>query len=251
MRKVTPLPLIPKLTPNVTDVASFARAAEEAGADAVSLVNTFLAMAIDVETRRPKILEHPRRSERSGDSAHRGPDGVGVLPVRQDSDHRHGRYRRCRRCGRVHAGRIDGGADRHGEFLRSVRLDQGARRPRRLPAATQIQRVTRSDRRRSTRRRGRKCTREPDPRRAGRRVRGAERERWPTRCAAASAASRSASSSLPQRAPRSCARSPSAATESFSISSFTTFRIPSPARSRRRSRPARGWSTSTPRAAAR
>jgi dihydroorotate dehydrogenase (NAD+) catalytic subunit len=55
VRKVTPLPVIPKLTPNVTDVASFARAAEEAGADAVSLVNTFLAMAIDVHTRRPKL----------------------------------------------------------------------------------------------------------------------------------------------------------------------------------------------------
>jgi dihydroorotate dehydrogenase (NAD+) catalytic subunit len=55
VRKVTTLPLIPKLTPNVTDVASFARAAEEGGADAVSLVNTFLAMAIDVETRRPRL----------------------------------------------------------------------------------------------------------------------------------------------------------------------------------------------------
>jgi dihydroorotate dehydrogenase (NAD+) catalytic subunit len=55
VRKVTRLPVVPKLTPNVTDVASFARAAEEAGADAVSLVNTFLAMVIDVETRRPKL----------------------------------------------------------------------------------------------------------------------------------------------------------------------------------------------------
>ncbi len=55
VRKVTRLPIIPKLTPNVTDVASFARASEDAGADAVSLVNTFLAMAIDVETRRPKL----------------------------------------------------------------------------------------------------------------------------------------------------------------------------------------------------
>src|SRR5437667_6865924 len=55
VRKVTRLPILPKLTPNVTDVASFARAAEEAGADAVSLVNTFLAMAIDIETRRPKL----------------------------------------------------------------------------------------------------------------------------------------------------------------------------------------------------
>jgi dihydroorotate dehydrogenase (NAD+) catalytic subunit len=55
VRAATRLPIIPKLTPNVTDVASFARASEEAGADAVSLVNTFLAMAIDVETRRPKL----------------------------------------------------------------------------------------------------------------------------------------------------------------------------------------------------
>src|SRR6195256_814351 len=55
VRKVTRLPVVPKLTPNVTDVASFARAAEDAGADAVSLVNTFLAMVIDVESRRPKI----------------------------------------------------------------------------------------------------------------------------------------------------------------------------------------------------
>lgn len=55
VRKATGLPIIPKLTPNVTDVASFARAAEDAGADAVSLVNTFLAMVIDVETRQPRI----------------------------------------------------------------------------------------------------------------------------------------------------------------------------------------------------
>ena len=55
VRKVTRLPVIPKLTPNVTDVASIAKAAEDAGADAISLVNTFLAMAIDVETRRPRL----------------------------------------------------------------------------------------------------------------------------------------------------------------------------------------------------
>src|SRR2546427_7672084 len=54
VRKVTRLPILPKLTPNVTDVASFARAAEEAGAAAVSLVNTFLAVVIDVEARRPE-----------------------------------------------------------------------------------------------------------------------------------------------------------------------------------------------------
>lgn len=55
VRAATRLPIVPKLTPNVTDVASFAEAAEDAGADAVSLVNTFLAMAIDIETRRPRL----------------------------------------------------------------------------------------------------------------------------------------------------------------------------------------------------
>jgi dihydroorotate dehydrogenase (NAD+) catalytic subunit len=55
VRRVTTLPVIPKLTPNVTDVSSFAKAAEDAGADAISLVNTFLAMAIDVHTRRPRL----------------------------------------------------------------------------------------------------------------------------------------------------------------------------------------------------
>jgi dihydroorotate dehydrogenase (NAD+) catalytic subunit len=55
VRNVTKLPVVPKLTPNVTDIKSIAKAAEDAGADAVSLVNTFLAMAIDVETRRPRL----------------------------------------------------------------------------------------------------------------------------------------------------------------------------------------------------
>jgi len=48
-------PLIVKLSPNVTSIARMARAAETAGADALSLVNTFLGMAIDPETRKPRI----------------------------------------------------------------------------------------------------------------------------------------------------------------------------------------------------
>lgn len=55
VRNVTNLPLICKLTPNVTDVRPIAEAAADAGATAVSLINTVLAMAIDVETRRPKL----------------------------------------------------------------------------------------------------------------------------------------------------------------------------------------------------
>jgi len=48
-------PLIVKLSPNVSSIAQMARVAQEAGADAISLVNTFLAMSIDVETRKPRI----------------------------------------------------------------------------------------------------------------------------------------------------------------------------------------------------
>lgn len=55
VRKATRLPVIPKLSPNVADIASFARICEESGADAVSCINTLLGLAIDVETRRPKL----------------------------------------------------------------------------------------------------------------------------------------------------------------------------------------------------
>lgn len=48
-------PLIVKLSPNVTSIAAMARAAEEAGASALSLVNTFLSLVIDVETRKPRL----------------------------------------------------------------------------------------------------------------------------------------------------------------------------------------------------
>ena len=54
-KAVSKRPLIVKLSPNVTSIGKMARAAEDAGADAVSLVNTFLAMAIDPVTRRPRI----------------------------------------------------------------------------------------------------------------------------------------------------------------------------------------------------
>jgi dihydroorotate dehydrogenase (NAD+) catalytic subunit len=53
VRKVCPFPLIAKLTPNVTSIVPIAEAAAEAGADAVSLVNTFVGMAIDWRRRRP------------------------------------------------------------------------------------------------------------------------------------------------------------------------------------------------------
>ena len=55
VRKASTLPVIPKLSPNVTDITVFARACADAGADALSCVNTFLGLAIDVETRKPRL----------------------------------------------------------------------------------------------------------------------------------------------------------------------------------------------------
>ena len=70
VRNATTLPLITKLSPNVTNIADFARAAENCGSDAVSLINTLSAMAIDIEKRRPKI------ANRTG-----GLSGPAVKPV--------------------------------------------------------------------------------------------------------------------------------------------------------------------------
>ena len=53
VREVCPLPVIAKLTPNVTDIVAIARAAHEGGADAVSLINTFRGMAVNWRERRP------------------------------------------------------------------------------------------------------------------------------------------------------------------------------------------------------
>ncbi|MBS1126742.1 MAG: pyrD [Nitrospirae bacterium] len=55
VRKKTDLTLIVKLSPNVTDIALMAKAAEDAGADALSLINTITGMAIDIQTRKPKL----------------------------------------------------------------------------------------------------------------------------------------------------------------------------------------------------
>ncbi len=55
IRKATSLPLIVKLTPNVTDIKTIAQAAEEAGADALSLINTLVGMVVDIDSHKPKL----------------------------------------------------------------------------------------------------------------------------------------------------------------------------------------------------
>ena len=58
VRKVLDKPLIVKLTPNVTDITQTAKAVEDAGADAVSLINTLLGMKIDIHTRKPVLANN-------------------------------------------------------------------------------------------------------------------------------------------------------------------------------------------------
>jgi len=55
LRALTRRPLIIKLTPNVTNIAEFARVAEAAGADALSVINTLIGMAVNIHTRKPKL----------------------------------------------------------------------------------------------------------------------------------------------------------------------------------------------------
>jgi dihydroorotate dehydrogenase (NAD+) catalytic subunit len=54
-RKATTLPLITKMSPNVVSIAPFAKAAEDAGSDALAITNSYPAMAIDIQTRKPKL----------------------------------------------------------------------------------------------------------------------------------------------------------------------------------------------------
>jgi dihydroorotate dehydrogenase (NAD+) catalytic subunit len=58
VKKVFPRPVIAKLSPNVTDITQIARACEQGGADALSLINTLVGMAVDIETFRPRLTNN-------------------------------------------------------------------------------------------------------------------------------------------------------------------------------------------------
>lgn len=55
VKRVFPRPVIPKLSPNVTDISEIAKGAEAGGADAISLINTFIAMGVDIHSKRPTL----------------------------------------------------------------------------------------------------------------------------------------------------------------------------------------------------
>ena len=88
-------PLIIKLTPNVTHISEFARAVEDEGADAVSVINTLIGMAINVRTRKPMSVDSNGRSLGSGHQARRPGKGVRNRPGGEDP---RDRYRRDHEC---------------------------------------------------------------------------------------------------------------------------------------------------------
>ena len=122
--KIKPLskfPIIAKLSPNVTDIAEIAQAAEDGGADAVSLVNTFTAMAIDIKTRQSRIGNFTG-----------GLSGPAIRPIAvymvqqgglpgQNPRHRHGGHYDSLGCpGISYRGSDDGGRG-HRKFYQSPR----------------------------------------------------------------------------------------------------------------------------------
>ena len=108
-------PLMVKLSPNVTDISEIALAAESAGADAVSMINTLTGMRIDINTKRPII-----HNNTGGFSAHCGAHGVADVSEGENSDRRSRRHQHVAgRRGNAACG-CDGAADRHRAVHRPV-----------------------------------------------------------------------------------------------------------------------------------
>jgi len=101
VRSVYKKTLIVKLSPNVTDITEIARAAENGGADSVSLINTLLGMAIDAERRRP--LHCNRWHVRCGRETHCLTYGMASSQSGKNPRHRLGRYHELERCCGIHA----------------------------------------------------------------------------------------------------------------------------------------------------
>ena len=135
IRRATDLPLWVKLSPNVTDVTDIARAAEEAGADAISLINTLLGMAVDLEARRAELPLAVGGLIGTGHQAHRAAHGLasgagGAHPCR-----RHGRHPdRPGRAG-ISPRRRRGVPSGHGKLRGPRRLPKHRARDGGLPAA--------------------------------------------------------------------------------------------------------------------
>ena len=115
----TGLPVIVKLTPNVTDIAAIAQAVEKAGADIISLINTLTGMSVDLKTRRPHLKNITG-----------GLSGPAIKPVALRmvwqvvqksfrSGYRHRRHNDGRRRAGIFNSGSESGANRHGQFCQS------------------------------------------------------------------------------------------------------------------------------------
>ncbi len=114
-------PLIVKLSPNVTSIAQMAHIAQEAGADAVSLVNTFIGHG---HRRRHAQAPHRQRHRRDSPARHQAycsAHGLRRRARREHSGYRYGRHFNRGRCCGIHARRRNRRADRHRQLLGSLR----------------------------------------------------------------------------------------------------------------------------------
>ncbi len=128
-------PLLVKLSPNVTRIQEVAKAAAEAGADALSLVNTFVALAIDAHTRTAATGQRLRRTLGTGHQTHRAAHGLRSGASGEDSDCRAGRNRHRHRCGRVPDRRSERRRSRHRQFLGPASPAADCPRARPVPGA--------------------------------------------------------------------------------------------------------------------
>lgn len=125
-------PLMVKLSPNVTDISEIALAAESAGADAVSMINTLTGMRIDINTKRPII--HNNTGGFSGPALlpHCGAHGVADVSEGENSDRRSRRHQHMAGRRGNAACRCDGAADRHRAVYRPVCACEDYRRGLRI-----------------------------------------------------------------------------------------------------------------------
>ena len=123
VRAKTHLPILVKLSPNVTDITLIARAVEDAGANALSAINTLLGMAINAETRKTGTRKRDRWTLGSRDKAGGIKIGVGGLQKRFYPHRWNGRHYDCdRRCGILHCWVVRCGS-RDSEFRQSTGIN--------------------------------------------------------------------------------------------------------------------------------
>ena len=138
VRKVCTVPLIIKLSPQAESIPEMCKAVEAAGADAISLCNTFQACAIDLEKRRP-VFNTFRGPVRPGGAAHRPAHGVAGCGCCQHPRGGAGRHPHRPRCAGVHHCRCRGCTGGYGEFPGPESLHPHHRRDRPVDGRTRRQ----------------------------------------------------------------------------------------------------------------